>query len=77
MSGVPIVPIAATYQRLRDENDRPRKALDEILNSIKHMLDEAEREGARTDEQVAIQLANDAVYLRGIAKRALEVGRDG
>ena len=55
-----IVPIAATYQRLRE----------------KHMIAEAEEKGAQLEGQVAIQLANNATYLREIAKKALEVGNN-
>ncbi len=31
---VPIVPIAATYQKLRDENERLREALEQILEIV-------------------------------------------
>jgi len=76
MSGVPIVPIAATYQKLKAENERLRKALDEIANPVKRMVDEANKKGAMLDGQIAIQLANNATYLREIAKKALEVASD-
>jgi len=73
---VPIVPIAATYQKLKAENERLRKALDEIANPVKRMVDEANKKGAMLDGQIAIQLANNATYLREIAKKALEVASD-
>ena len=57
---------------LRTENERLREALDEIANPVKHMRDEAERKGARLNG-LAIQLANNAAFLRNIARDALEV----
>lgn len=47
-------------------------ALQKIANPIKYLQDEAEKEGARLDGYMAIQLTKDANFYQEIARKALE-----
>ncbi len=55
---------------LQIENDRLREALDRIANPIKWMQLDL-KEGEQINGQYAIQLSNDAAYLKGIANKTL------
>jgi hypothetical protein len=67
---------------LKELNPTPQKqstdveilklALDKIAYPIEHLQADAEKEGYHINGQMAIQLANDANYLQGIAKKALQ-----
>lgn len=59
------------------EVERLRDALERIANPLKFIQESAERAGMSLDGRVAAQLASDAGWLKGIAKRALEVSNDG
>ncbi len=48
-------------------------SLDKIAYPIKHFQAEAEKEGKILDGHAAIQLSNDANFIKGMAKSALEV----
>lgn len=58
---------------LEDENKRLRDALTAIAFPIEHMQKEAEREGFKINGHMAVQLADSAAYLKGLAKEALGV----
>ena len=47
-------------------------ALQKIVNPIKYLQEEAEKEGARLDGYMAIQLTKDANFYQEIARNALE-----
>ena len=47
-------------------------ALRKIANPIKYLLDEAEREGAKLDGRIAVQMTKDASFYQEIANRALK-----
>lgn len=66
--------LAADKIRLERENERLRRALEEIVEPTAAMEDRLE-DGERLDELMAIALAHDAGYLKGIARAALE-GRE-
>ncbi len=58
--------------KAQKETERLREALEQIAFPIKHLQQEAEREGAKLDGAMAIALSNDANWLKNIAKKALE-----
>lgn len=66
--------LIAVAPDLAAEVVRLRKALEEIVEPTAAMEDRLE-DGERLDELMAIALAHDAAYLKGIARAALE-GRD-
>ena len=47
-------------------------ALQKIANPIKYLQDEAEKDGAKLDGYMAIQLTEDANFYQEIARKALE-----
>ena len=55
--------------------DGLEEALQEIADPLKFMRQRAEAAGDKLDGFVAVQLANDANYLRGIASKALSAPR--
>jgi hypothetical protein len=57
---------------LAADNKRMRRALQEIVDPVRFMREQAEREGKVLDGQWAVRLQDDASYLRGIARKALE-----
>lgn len=56
---------------LRAENERYKQALETIENPIKHFQKNAEAEGCTLDGGMAYTLSNDADYLKGVARAAL------
>lgn len=53
-------------------------ALRRIANPIKYLSDEAEREGAKLDGRMAVQMTKDASFYQEIANRALgEISKMG
>lgn len=67
------------YDELEEQQPSPEvtklvEALEGIINPIQ-FIQERLREGERLDGMVAVQLANDAEYLKGIAKAALATYR--
>lgn len=61
------------FDRIVNERDRYRKALEDILDPIGEMQRRAEAEGSelRVDGISAVYLANNPTYLREIARKAL------
>lgn len=49
-----------------------KEALKKIANPVKYLEDEAKKIGANLNGHIAVELANDANYLRGIAINALK-----
>lgn len=58
--------------KLIEEIDRLRHALNRIANPIKHMIQDAKEQGYDIDGHAANMIADDPSYLRGIAADALE-----
>lgn len=56
---------------LKNENERLREALKRIHNPISVMRKDAEETGGQLNGWIAIQLSNDANYLKSIAYSAL------
>jgi hypothetical protein len=63
--------------RLLKERDRFRDALREIVDPISAMRQLAADEGARLDGMMAVTLAKDPEYLKGIARAALAAASEG
>lgn len=57
------------------EIERLRKALDKIDNPIKHIQQDAEKDGAQVNGLMALQMSNDVFYLKTIAREALKGGK--
>lgn len=64
------------YEALQAECDALVEALVEISDPIRFMKERLE-EGERLNGMAAVQLAEDASYLRGIARAALVAHRKG
>ena len=47
-------------------------ALKAIANPVKHLAEDAERDGFEIDGQIAVQLSNDANFLKQIAQQTLK-----
>lgn len=62
---------AALAAPMPSQEDRMRKALEEIENPIATMQKRADAAGTRLDGMIANQIANDPNYLKGIARAAL------
>lgn len=63
----------AKCNRLVSEVERLRSALEEIENPIFFMQKRADDEGRQIDGAESVRLANDANYLRRIARDALRL----
>lgn len=55
----------------REKTKQLIDALEKIANPIKYIRQEAEKEGGALNGVMAIQISNDANYLKGIAQAAL------
>ena len=47
-------------------------ALEKIANPIKYLQDEAEKEGAKLNGYMAVEISKDVNFYRDIARKALE-----
>lgn len=56
---------------LSSELDRLREALEEIINPVEFLRRRADAAGSKLDGFMAITLAKDPEYLKGIARAAL------
>lgn len=63
-------PVASDAE-LRAENERYKHALETIENPIKHFQKNAEAEGCTLNGGMTYALSNDADYLKGVARAAL------
>jgi len=63
--------VTEQYVALKEKSDRMEAALNQIISPILYLQKEAEKEGCKLDGAYAYQLANNAEYLKGIAREAL------
>lgn len=62
----------ALNKNLQEQVDNYKKALEKIKEPIKFFRAEAEATGCKLDGMMAIQLSDNANYLKEIAEKALE-----
>jgi hypothetical protein len=58
-------------EKLKEENERLKLALDKIYRPVHYMLKEAEKEGLSFNGITAVSLSESHNYLKGIAFKAL------
>lgn len=64
-------PESQTLRDLERENAELRQALKHIAYPLKAMQEDADRKGFQIDGRMAVQVSEDANYLREVAKKAL------
>jgi len=62
------------WLRLTAENARLRQALQKIANPIGYFQEYAKQEGRQIDGHMAVQISNDAGWLKSEAAKALSNG---
>lgn len=60
------------YEQLKAQNAAYREALNEIASPIKHLQEEAEKNGCVLDGYMAALIVKEPSYYKDIAKKALE-----
>ena len=66
------------YERdeARKEVEQFREALQTIAFPVKHSQQEAEKAGATLDGEMVMALSNDAGWMKDVARKALEEGKE-
>jgi hypothetical protein len=62
--------------KVRKEVERLREALQTIAFPVKHFQQEAEKAGATLDGEMVMALSNDAGWMKDVARKALEEGKE-
>ena len=65
--------VAGNIEEAANEIERLRAALEDISNPIAAIQARAKRDGMLVNGSMAVMLCDDPHYLRGIAKKALEI----